>query len=262
MIAKYAAALAALLLVAPLTAEAQQAPKSRLNKILESGTLRVGTTGDFNPMSFRVPGNPELQGMDIEVAKELAKDMGVKVEFVPTEWKTFVTGITSDKYDISTSASYNLPRAKVTAFSEPFVEFGTVPLTLKKNLSKFTGWESIDKADTTVAVTLGTVFADQAKAYFKTAKIISVEAPARDYQEVLSGRAEISITSNVEAATLIKNYPQLAIVPVDKARSRRPGGFLVAQDDYVWLNFVNTWVRLKHAEGFFEAQTAKWLGAN
>jgi cyclohexadienyl dehydratase len=135
-------------------------------------------------------------------------------------------------------------------------------MTQKANLDKFTGWESIDRPEVTVAVTLGTVFEQQAKSYFKNAKIVSVEAPARDYQEVLSGRALVSITSNVEAASLTKSYPELAAIPVDKARSRRPGAFLLPQTDQVWINYVNAWVALKHADGFFDGLSAKWQIAN
>jgi cyclohexadienyl dehydratase len=126
-------------------------------------------------------------------------------------------------------------------------------------VGKYDGWDSINKAGTSVAVTLGTVFEAQARQYFPDAEIKSVEAPARDFQEVLSNRAQVSITSNVEAATLIETYPELAVIKVDKARSRRPGAFLVAQDDQIWLNYVNHWISLKKTQGFFEALEKKWL---
>ncbi len=79
--------------------------KSRLHKILETGVLRVGTTGDWNPMMLRDPTTNSYKGFDIDVMNELAKDMGVKLKFVPTEWKTLINGIMADKYDISTSPS-------------------------------------------------------------------------------------------------------------------------------------------------------------
>jgi cyclohexadienyl dehydratase len=231
---------------------------SRLQKILESGTLRVGTTGDFNPMSFKDPGSNEYQGFDIDVTKQFATDMEVEIEFVPTDWKTLVNGVVADKYDLTTSASLSMARAKVAGYSDAYVEFGTVPMTLKENLEKFDGWDSINNGETAVAVTLGTVFEAQARQYFPDAQIVSVEAPARDYQEVLAGRAMVSITSNVEAASLIKTYPELTVIPVDKARSRRPGAFLLDQSDQVWINYVNHWVNLKHTEGFFDELAVKW----
>lgn len=231
---------------------------SRLQKILESGTLRVGTTGDFNPMSVKDPATNEYQGFDIDVARQFAADMEVEIEFVATDWKTLVNGVVADKYDLTTSASLSMARAKVAGYSDAYVEFGTVPMALKENVDKFDGWDSINNADTSVAVTLGTVFEAQAKGYFPDAQIVAVEAPARDYQEVLAGRAMVSVTSNVEAASLLKTYPELAVIPVDKARSRRPGAFLLDQGDQVWINYVNHWVDLKHTEGFFEELAVKW----
>jgi cyclohexadienyl dehydratase len=139
------------------------------------------------------------------------------------------------------------------------MEFGTVPVVRRKDAGKFKSWADIDKSSVTVATTLGTVFDQQAKEYFKLAKRKQVEAPALSYQEVLSGRAEACITSNVEAASLVKTYPELAIVPVDRARSRRPASFLVAQDDLVWLNFLNEWIRMKQAQDYFEQLGSKWL---
>jgi cyclohexadienyl dehydratase len=239
---------------------AQAPSKSRLHKVLESGVLRVGTTGDFRPMSFREPKTGEYAGHDIEVAKELAKDLGVKVEFVSTDWKTLLNGIQADKYDVAMSGiSMNVDRAKVAAFTVPYMEFGTVPVIRKKDAAKFKSWTDIDKANITVATTLGTVFDQQAKEYFKVAKRKQVEAPALSYQEVLSGRAEVCITSNVEAASLVQTYPELAIVPVDRARSRRPASLLVAQEDVVWLNFLNQWITMKRTSEFFEGLQKKWL---
>ena len=119
--------------------------ESRLQKILTSGELRVGTTGDFNPMTMKDPATNTYKGFDIDVTKELAKDMGVKIKFVPTEWKTIVSGITANKYDISTSATINAKRALSAGFTQSYFKYGTVPLVLKKNLKKFKNCESLNK---------------------------------------------------------------------------------------------------------------------
>ena len=78
---------------------------SKLDSIKKSGELRVGTTGDWDPMSMKDPKTNKYKGFDIDVMNELAKDLGVKVKFVPAEWKTIVAGITADRYDISTSVT-------------------------------------------------------------------------------------------------------------------------------------------------------------
>ena len=254
-----AGALFAVLLVAG-DAAAQEG--SRLQRILESGVLRVGTTGDFNPMSFRNPSSGALEGYDIDAVEKLAADMGVRIEYVPTDWKTLVAGIVADKYDITTSASLSMDRAAVAGFSDPYVEFSTVPMTQAARAGEFSSWADLDRADVTIAVTLGTVFEQQARGYFQNATIRTVEAPAREWQEVISGRATASITSNVDAAQLVTSYPELAVVKVDQPRSRRPGAFLLPQADQVWINYVNHWIALHHASGWFTEQQAKWNLAN
>jgi cyclohexadienyl dehydratase len=244
-------------IVATPNIQAQQ--RSRLHKILQTGVLRVGTTGDFNPMSLRDPATNSYIGFDIDVAKELANDLGVKIKFVPTEWKTIVNGIVSDKYDITTSASITSTRIRTVGFSEPYFHVGTVPLTLKKNLSKFDSWDRINKADVVIAVTLGTSQEQQVKRFCPHAKIRAIEAPARDYQEVLSGRAMISVTSNIEAWMLVRTYPELAVVAVEKSISPADLAFMVVQDDLIWINFLNHWIKIKKNLGFFEELEKKWI---
>lgn len=129
---------------------------SRLHTILKSGTLRVGTTGDWNPMTLRDPVTNSYKGFDIDVMNELARDMGVKIEFVPAEWKTLINGIIADKYDISTSASITAQRIRTVGFTRSYYQVSTVPLTQRSNLAKFRDWEDINKPDVVVAVTLGT----------------------------------------------------------------------------------------------------------
>ncbi|MCZ4281331.1 transporter substrate-binding domain-containing protein [Kiloniella laminariae] len=245
-------------LVAGTFSLAQAADQSRLHKILSSGELRVGTTGDWNPMSIKNTSNDSYEGFDIDVVTELAKDMGVDVTFVPTDWKTLINGVVADKYDITTSASLNPKRMAVAGYTDSYYQVGTVPLTLKKNLARFNSWEDINQPDITVATTLGTVQEQQAKEYFPQATLKSVEAPARDFQEVISGRALVHITSNVEAATLIQKYAEMAIVPVAEPRSPTPLAMLVAQEDQVWINYLNHWIELKKSSGFFNDLARKW----
>ena len=149
--------------------------ESNLDKILASGILKVGTTGDWDPMTMKDPSTNKYKGFDIDVMNELAKDMGVKVEFVPAEWKTIVSGITSGRYDISTSVTKTPKRAEVAGFTDTYYKYGTVPLVLKK-LKKFSTWDSLNSSNVTIATTLGTSQEEKAKEFFPKSKLNSVEA--------------------------------------------------------------------------------------
>jgi cyclohexadienyl dehydratase len=242
-------------------AAAQAAPgKSRMQTIMERGTLRVGTTGDFNPMSMRDAATNSYRGFDIEAMEQLAKDLGVKVEWVPAEWATLVAGITANRYDIFSGASLSMARARTVAFSDPYIEAGTVPVIRKADAARLGGWSDLNRSGNTIAVSLGTVFEEQAKAHFPQATVRAIEKPATGYQEVLAGRAIATITSNVEAATLVKTYPNLTTISKAELRNKRPFAYPLPQGDPVWTIFVNNWVALKKSEGFFDTLEAKWLG--
>ena len=233
--------------------------ESRLQQILANGELRVGTTGDWHPMTMIAPTSKERKGFDIDIATALAADMGVKVVFVPTTWKTLVNGIVAAKYDMTSSESLSPKRALVAGYSLSYFAVEDVPLMLNKNKGKYNSWEDLNNPNVTVAVTLGTVQEKRAEVLFNKSKIIKVSAPARDYQEVLAGRADISMTSNLEAAKLVEQYPQMMVVPVQGGKNPTPLAVLLPQADQVWINYVNHWIILKSERGFFDQLKAKWL---
>ena len=231
--------------------------ESKLQTIKKNGELRVGTTGDWDPMSMKDPATNKYKGFDIDVMRELAKDMGVKVKFVPTEWKTIVAGITADRYDLSTSVTKTPKRAEVAGFTETYYKYGTVPLVLKKNSKKFSTWDSLNKKEVTIATTLGTSQEEKAKEFFPKSKLNSVEAPARDFQEVLAGRADGNITSSTEANKLVIKYSQLAIVP-DGEKNPAFLAMMVPKGDDKWNNYVNDWIKKKKSSGFFTNLLSKY----
>jgi cyclohexadienyl dehydratase len=231
--------------------------QSALNEILDTGVMKFGTTGDWNPMSVRDPATNSFVGFDIDMAKELAADLGVEVEFVPTDWKTLVNGVVAGKYHLTGSASISPPRMKVAGFSESYIAVEIMPFTSAEKAGDFDGYDSINQPDVKVATTLGTTFEALVREWFPDADIKVVEAPARGFQEVLSGRADVFITSNIEGATL-KTKHGVVQVPGTGPRSPSPIAMLLPQDDQVWINYVNNWVKVKQAKGFFDVTREKW----
>jgi cyclohexadienyl dehydratase len=138
----------------------------------------------------------------------------------------------------------------------------TVPLILSRNARQYKDWNDLNQAGVTVAATLGTTRKQQIKPYFPKASHKIVDAPARDFQEVLAGRADAHITSNVEAYKLVEKYSNMMIVPVSAPKSPTPVAMLMPQADQVWINYVNTWIALKQERGFFDELGRKWKLSN
>jgi polar amino acid transport system substrate-binding protein len=103
-----------------LTACQAAAPKDLLSTIKARGTMRVSTDPNYKPQSF-INDKGELDGFDVDVAKEVANRLGVKVEFVTPDWDTIVAGNWGGRWDVSIGSMTITPdRKKVLFFSSPY----------------------------------------------------------------------------------------------------------------------------------------------
>ncbi|MGR5079216.1 transporter substrate-binding domain-containing protein [Photobacterium swingsii] len=234
------------------------AAKSRLQEIIDRGVLRVGTTGDWHPMTMRDPATNFYKGFDIDITTELAKDLGVTVEYVPADWRTLVSGVVTDKYDITGSASLNMQRAKVAGYSKPYFYLAFVPVVHSNNLNQFRRWQDFNSSYVKVAATAGTVQAMIMKELFPDAQHQTVAAGSTPYNELLSKRATMTLTSNIEAASLASRYPKLKVAKVAGMQRPTPIAMLIPNDEQVWINYVNHWITLKQTQGFFDRIAKKW----
>ena len=115
----------------------------------------------------------------------------------------------------------------------------------------------VENSNVKIATTLGTSQEQKAKEFFPNSILKSVEAPARDFQEVLAGRADGNITSSTEANKLVITYPQLAIVP-DGEKNPAFLAMMVPKKDTVWNDYVSNWIEKKKESGFFENLLSKY----
>ncbi|MGN6471231.1 MAG: transporter substrate-binding domain-containing protein, partial [Rhizobiaceae bacterium] len=91
----------ALLALMPIARAEDAAPQSRLDAILAAGVLKVGSTGDYKPFTFKDPSTGDFSGFDIDQANSLAKALGVKLEIVPTSWPNLMKDFKADKFDMA-----------------------------------------------------------------------------------------------------------------------------------------------------------------
>jgi len=234
------------------------AAPSRLQQIIDRGVLRVGTTGDWNPMTIRDPATNFYKGFDIDITTELAKDLGVTVEYVATDWKTLVSGVVTDKYDMTGSAALNMKRARVAGYSQPYFNLAFVPVIQKQNFKRFRKWSDFNSSTVTITSTKGTVQESLVKELFPNARHNVIQAPTRDYQQLLANKSTVIVTSNIEAATITNRFPQLTVAKVKGMRRPTPVAMLLPKEDQIWINYINHWIELKKTQGFFDRIARKW----
>ena len=127
MITKKALALAVAAVVAGLsfTQAAQAGP--RLDKIMEAKVIRVGTPGDYRP--FAIKTDAGYSGHDIDVIETMAKELGVKIEYVQTSWPNLVKDLQGDKFDVAVGGiTRNVNRMRIFDMLPGYAPFGKVAL--------------------------------------------------------------------------------------------------------------------------------------
>jgi cyclohexadienyl dehydratase len=114
------------------------AEPSRLDDILARGLLRVGTTGDYKPFTLRLPSSDKYVGLDIALAEDLARTLGVKLEIVQTTWGKLMPDLAAARFDLALGGiSVTLERQKEAFFSIPMSRDGKTPITRCSEVSKY-----------------------------------------------------------------------------------------------------------------------------
>jgi cyclohexadienyl dehydratase len=210
--------------------------------IAARGTIRIGTTGDYIPMSYRNPQTGAYEGIDAELSQLIADSLGVKIEYVPTSWPTLTADTLAGKFDIALCGiSRNYARAKTMAMSDAYGEgvFGKTILCRKSDAKKYQSIADIDKPEVRVMINPGGTNEKFAHANLKKAKLIVHQENADIPRQVAEGNADIMITETVEAARYIELNDKLAAPLMKAPFTRHSCGILMQKGDQEFLNYIN-----------------------
>ncbi len=233
-----------------------------LEEIAERGTIRIGTTGDYKPMSYFNKATGEYEGIDAELSKLIAESLGVKIEYVPTSWPTLTADTLAGKFDIALCGiSRNYARAKSMAMSDGYGVglFGKTILCRKKDAKKFRTLDDINKPDVRVMINPGGTNEKFARANLKRAQLIVFEQNAEIPNQVSIGNADIMITETVEALQYIKSDKNLAAPLINAPFTLHSCGILMQKGDQEFLNYINFVLAELRMDGTLERLENQYL---
>lgn len=239
------------LLVAAVTGMAMQDAQARsLKEIKSSGTLLVGTTGDYKPMSYLNKETGRYEGFDAEMAASLAKKLGVKLEYVPTTWKTLKADTMSGKFDVAMCGiTVTDERKNDMAMSDPYLTFGKTILVTKTKAGQFKSLADVNKPSVRVMYNPGGTNEKFAKESTPKAQLIMHEQNAEIPGLVGEGKADVMITETMEASRYVKENPKVAAPLVDKPFTENHFGVLMKKGEPDLLKAVNDWMAGIKADG-------------
>ncbi|HMN71345.1 MAG TPA: transporter substrate-binding domain-containing protein [Rhodoblastus sp.] len=243
-----------------LGAARAEEPASLLDRILARGALRVGTTGDYKPFTWRNPETGEFEGVDIEQAESFAAALGVKVEFVQTAWPTLAADFEAGKFDVAMGGvSVTFERARKGYFSIPYLREGKTPIARCGEVQRFGEIAEIDRPEVRVVVNPGGTNERFARAHFKTAPIRIFPDNRAIFDEIAAGRADVMVTDVSETKFQARLHPGvLCPVHPDKPFDFAEKAYWMPRDAALKA-FVDTWLHMSLASGGFAAITRKWM---
>lgn len=234
-------ALAVLLLLAPAGAGAQE--RSRLDEVLQRGSLIVVTLGTVPPFAFKDE-KGELVGFDIDVAGLVANALfrdPKKIEFVIVTSDGRWPAIESGRADMGIGGTTVYPdRAIRVAFTRAFIDSGISILVAKSSGIK--SLEELNQEKYTVANLNNPQMADRAAAIFPKTKVVTFDTPSGQFLAVKSGRAHAlqidTPTADYFAASSAKDFE---VLPTLLTPSQNNGIYL-KPGDFKWWLWLDTFV--------------------
>ena len=163
-----------------------------LDKVKNKGTLTIALNPHFAPFEFKTiqDGKDTIAGADIEIAKAIGDELGVKVKFSDMSFDNVLASVQSGKADIAISGiSATKERQKIFDFSDTYYDSETV-LLVKKDATEKTYKQISDFSKKSIAVQKGSIQENIAKANLSDANVVSLAQPGEAINELKSGQVE------------------------------------------------------------------------
>lgn len=240
---------AALLLIALAAPTAWAAPAGHLQRMTDAGLLRVCIWPDYYGISFRNPKNRQLSGIDVDLARELAAELGVAVQFVDSSFATLIADVSGDRCDLAMFAIGITPsRQEHLRFTQPHLTSDIYAITTRTN-RRIQSWNDIDQPGTVVAVAKGTLHEPVMKARLQHAELRVLDTPHAREQEVQSGRADVFMTDFPYSRRMLNSHDWARLVAPTMTYHLTPYAWAMLPGDDAFYRRVDDFLTVIKRDG-------------
>ncbi|MBQ9185011.1 MAG: transporter substrate-binding domain-containing protein [Bacteroidales bacterium] len=226
-----------------------------VEKIQQRGTVLVGTTGDYRPLSYKEPTTGEYWGFDLDVAGAIARKMNVSITYVPTSWPTLTADVSNTTlFDFAIGGiTITDTRLETMDMSEGYLGNGKTILCRKEDAGKFTCQEDLNRPEVRVMVNPGGLNEKFARTNLPGCTLIVYDKNEEIPAQVAEGHADVMITEITEAPWYVLNDSRLAAPLLDKPFTNGEIGVLMRKGQKDLLEVVNATIREMKANGSLKA---------
>jgi len=237
----------------------QLAQESTIEQVIRHGVLRVGMS-TFVPWAMKDK-TGKLIGFEIDVARRLAKDTGVKVEFIPTKWAGIIPALLTGKFDVIIGGMTIRPDRNLKVnFTIPYDYSGQTICAHRKLAAGFKCVADFNRPEVTVGARLGSTSVAAIKRYMPKARLRLFDEEPQLYQELLNGNLHAVVASLPTPAYQALKYPK-RLFAITEPFTRELIGFAVRKGDPDTLNYFNNWIRLVTEEGWLKERHNYWFNS-
>ncbi len=230
-----------------------------LEEIQERGVLRVGMEPGYMPFELTNK-KGEIVGFDVDVAKRMAKAMGVKLELVSTAWDGIIPALLTKKFDILMSGmTLTQERNMKINFAQPYIVIGQSILLKKELAGKVTSYKDLNDPKYTVASKLGTTGEQATKRMISKAKYISYETEQEGVLELSNGKIDAFIYDLPFNAVAFAQHGKGKMVHLDKSFTYEPLAWAVRKGDFDFINWLNNFSNQIKNDGTYDKIYTKWF---
>ncbi len=244
---------------AAFSADIELAKKSTIEKILKRGELRVGFESGYVPFEMTdKKGN--FIGFDMDFARRMAKEMGVKFVPVNTEWDGIIPALMTDKFDIIMGGmTITQERNLKINFADPYIVVGQSILLNKKHAGKVKSYKDLNDPKYILTSRLGTTGEQAIKKYMPKATYKSFQSEAEAGLEVINGKADALVYDLPFCGFLYGSQGKGKTVFLDEPFTYEPLAWAVNKGDPDFLNWLNNFLRQTKGDGFYDRLYQKWI---
>jgi len=231
----------------------------RLDKIMEGKVLRVGTPGDYRP--FAIKTDAGYSGHDIDVIELMAKEMGVKVEYVATSWPNLMKDLQADKFDVAVGGiTRNVTRIRQIEMLPGYAPFGKVALVRTADKAQYQTLQDLNKPTVRVIKNPGGTNETFVLQNLTAAQVSTHEKNAEIPALIADGKGDVMITETYEALYYAKADPRLTAAFVNAPLTpTNTLGFMLPKDDADYSRVMEFVWGLLDARGTLKQSADKWL---
>ena len=222
-----------------------------ISRIQERGMLLVGTTGDYRPLSFRED-DGTYWGFGIEVAGEIARRLGVGLQFVPTSWPTLSADVQAEPqtFDLAIGGiTITDARRETMLMSDGYLANGKTILCRAEDANRYKSLADIDKPEVRVMVNPGGLNEKFANANLTHAAIIVHQKNEEIPTLIAEGKADVMITEITEAPYYVQTDPRLAAPLLNEPFTHGEIGVLMRKGQEDLLQLVTNVIRQMKSDG-------------